>query len=126
MIVSSTQNSAFSRPVNQSQSSRDRQENEENNTTNFEQKAQEKAVEQRATQDKLQQQNAESQRRLDGRIISFGYEENNQADKQQTQNSINRSRVNEAYSPPPSNESHNNQNNQASDNNEADAIDIIV
>lgn len=126
MIISSTQNGAFSRPVTQSQNSRDRQENEETKATRFEQKAQDKRLEQRAIQEKLQQQNAESQRRLDGRIISFGYENNNQADKQEAQSSINRSRVNQAYSPPPNSESHTNQNEQTSNNSNPDAIDIIV
>lgn len=126
MHVSPTTNGSFSRPVNHTQNSNDRQSNEENQTTILERKTQERAVEQRAVQEKTQYQKEESQRRLDGRLINFGYEENSKPTSQ-SDSTFNQSRVNEAYySPPPSNNVSQQQYAQNSDESERDAIDIVV
>ncbi len=122
MEISSTSNRSFTRPVTPSKSSSDRQTFDQNQAEILEKKAQQRTLEQRAVQEKLQQRKEETQRRLDGRLISFGHEKNNVA-SQQNQASFNRSRVNEAYSPPLNEASHK-QNNQRS--HETDAIDIVV
>lgn len=125
MEVSSTSNSAYNRPVTPSKDSSDRQTSEANQTKAFERKAEEKALQQQAIQEKNQQRKEETQRRLDGRLISFGNEKSDNVASQQQQNSVNRSRVKEAYSspsPPPTET----KNNQSSDNYERDAIDIVV
>ena len=125
MHVSPTTNGSFSRPVNHTQNSNDRQSNGENKTAIFEHKTQERAVEQHAVQKNIQGQKEESQRRLDGRLINFGYEENNKPTSQ-SENSFNQSRVNEAYSPPPSNNISQQQYTQSSNESEWNAIDIVV
>lgn len=122
MEISSTSNSAFSRSVTPSKGSSDRPFSDETQAAKLESKDQEKALEQRAVQERLQQHKQESQRRLDGRLISFGHEQDN-VSSQQKQASFNRSRVDEAYSPPP-NEVPHKQHNQSS--RETDAIDIVV
>lgn len=122
MDVSSTSNSAYNRPVTPSKNSSDRQTTEANQTEAFERKVEEKALQQQAIQENNQQRNEETQRRLDGRLISFGNEKSDNVASQQQQNSVNRTRVNEAYSPPPTETT----NNQSSDNYERDAIDIVV
>ena len=124
MEISSTSNGSFSRPVTQSKNSSDRQSNDESQSTIYEAKAKERAVEQRAAQEKLQHNKEASQRRLDGRLISFGSEEGN-VESEQKQHSFNRSRVNEAYTPVSNQESHR-QNNEQSNQSESDAIDIVV
>lgn len=123
MDVSSTSNSAYNRPVTPSKNSSDRQTTEANQTEAFERKVEEKALQQQAIQENNQQRKEETQRRLDGRLISFGNEKSDNVASQQQQNSVNRTRVNEAYSPPPPTET---TNNQSSDNYERDAIDIVV
>lgn len=125
MQVLPTTNGSSSRPINHAQKSHDRQSNEQNQTAILERKTQETAVEQRAVQEKTQHQREDSQRRLDGRLISFGYEENDKKTSQ-SQNSFNRSRVNEAYNPPPSNNVSQQQYTQNSDESKMDAIDIVV
>lgn len=122
MEISSTSNGSISRTVTPSKSSSDRQSFDQNQASVLESKAQERALEQRAIQERLQQHKEETQRRLDGRLISFGHEQGNDS-SQQKQASFNRSRVNEAYSPPP-NEAVHKQHNQSS--RETDAIDIVV
>ena len=122
MEISSTSNSTFSRSVTPSKGSSDRQFSDESHAAILESKAQDKALEQRAVQERLQEHKQETQRRLDGRVISFGHEQDNES-SQQKQASFNRSRVNEAYSPPP-NEAPHKQHNQSS--RETDAIDIVV
>lgn len=122
MEISSSSNRSFTRPVTPSKSSSDRQSFDQNQAAIIESKAQERALEQRAVQDKLQQKKEDSQRRLDGRLINFGHEKGNVA-SQQKQASFNRSRVNEAYSRPPNETSHK-QDNQRS--HETDAINIVV
>ncbi len=122
MEISSTTNRSFTRSVTPSKSSSDRQSFDQNQAAILESKAQERALEQRAVKEKLQQHKEDTQRRLDGRLISFGHEQDNVA-SQQKQTSFNRSRVNEAYSPPPNEASHK-QNNHQSDT--TDAIDIVV
>ncbi|MCK4866075.1 MAG: hypothetical protein KAT06_11715 [Gammaproteobacteria bacterium] len=131
MGISSVSNASFSRPVTQSKSSSDRQSSARAQADIVENKAQERAQEQRAVQQRLQHHKEESQRRLDGRLISFGQEQDN-ISSQQKQASFNRSRVNEAYAPPRQNEITYSQNEQAerardrvrNQNNEA--IDIVV
>ena len=125
MQVSSVSNSSFSRSVSPSRSSSDRQSNDDTQAAIAETKAQERAQQQRAVQEKLQQQKADTQRRLDGRLISFGHEQDN-ISSEQKQASYNRSRVNEAYSPPPQNEITYAQNEQAQRDRNNDAIDIVV
>lgn len=119
MEISLTSNRSFTRSVTPSKSSSDRQSFDQNQAAILESKAQERALEQRVVQEKLQQRKEETQRRLDGRLISFGHEQDNVA-SQQKQASYNRSRVNEAYSPPPSEASHNQRSY------ETDAIDLVV
>ncbi len=131
MDVSSISNASFSRSVPPSKSSSDRQSGARAQADIVENKTQERAQEQRAVQQRLQDHKEESQRRLDGRLISFGQEQDN-VSSQQKQASFNRSRVNEAYSPPRQNEITYSQNEQAqrardrerNQNNEA--IDIVV
>ena len=122
MEVLSTSHS-FNRPVTQSKNSSDRQFNDDTQAAILEDKAQERAVEQRTIQEKLKQQKEDSQRRLDGRLITFGYDQN--APEQQQQVSFNRSRVNEAYNPS-AKESTANQDSQQPIETEQDAIDIVV
>lgn len=124
MEITSTSSGSFSRPVTQSKNSSDRQSNDENQTTIFETKSKERALEKRAAQEKLQDNKDASQRRLDGRLINFGSEEGHVASEQK-QVSFNRSRVNEAYTPVSNQESHR-QNNEQSNQSESDAIDIVV
>ncbi len=126
MDVSSVSNASFSRSVTPSKSSSDRQYSAQTQANIVENKDQERAV-----QERIQQHKEESQRRLDGRLISFGQEQDD-VSSQQKQASFNRSRVNEAYSPPRQNEITYSQNEQAerardrerNQNNEA--IDIVV
>lgn len=122
MEISSTSNSSFTRSVTPSKSSSDRQSFDQNQAAILESKAQERALEQRTVQEKLQQHKEDSQRRLDGRLINFGHEKDNVA-SQQKQASFNRSRVNEAYSPPRNEASHKQDNQRSHD---SDAIDIVV
>ena len=132
MDVSSVSNASFSRSVTPSKSSSDRQSSAQAQADIVDNKAQERAQEQRAVQQRLQHHKEEShQRRLDGRLISFGQEQDN-VSSQQKQASFNRSRVNEAYAPPRQNEITYSQNEQAerardrerNQNNEV--IDIVV
>lgn len=130
MDVSSVSNASFSRSVTPSKSSSDRQSSAQAQDI-VENKAQEHAQEPRAVQQRLQHHKEESQRRLDGRLISFGQEQDN-VSSQQKQASFNRSRVNEAYGPPRQNDITYSQNEQTerarsherNQNNEA--IDIVV
>lgn len=129
MEISSSSNASFSRTVTPSRSSSDRQSNDKAQQASIaENKAQEHAhaQQQRAIQERLQQNKADTQRRLDGRLISFGHEQDNTSN-QQKHVSYNRSRVNEAYSPP-RNEASNSQNEQAqrSHEREPEAINIVV
>ena len=124
MDISSTSNSSFSRPITPSKSSHDRQSRDEPQNSVFEAKAKERASEQRAIQEKLQDNQEESQRRLDGRLISFGSEE--KVASPQQQHSFNRTRVNEAYNNVESKQASDKQNNEQSNTDKADAIDIVV
>lgn len=121
MVISSPINTSFSRSVTPSQSSSDSRSDEDNQTSTIEIKAQEKALEQRSLQEK-QQQSEDTQRRLDGRLISFGYDDNS-AIREEAQSSVNRSRVNEAYTSPPSHEV---TQEEDSHHYESDTIDIVV
>ena len=129
MDIPSVSNASFSRSVTPSKKSSDRQSNDQAQAKTVDNKAQERAQEQRAVQERVQQHKEESQRRLDGRLISFG-QEHDEVSSQQKQASFNRSRVNEAYSPPPQNEITYSQNEQAERARERDrsndAIDIVV
>lgn len=127
MDISSTSNSSYSRSVTPSNSSRDRQSRDDSQMAIKEAKSQERAQQQKAVQDKLQRSSEENERRLDGRLVTFGYQQND-VDTQQQQVSYNRSRVNDAYSPPAQNErTYSQENNeQSSRQKEADAIDIVV
>ena len=127
MDISSVSNSSFSRSVTPSKSSSDRQTYDDSQAKAAENKSQERAQEHRAIQEKLQQNKDDTQRRLDGRLISFGHEQNNES-SQQKQATYNRSRVNEAYSRPSQNETTYSSNEQAqrSRDRNNDAIDIVV
>lgn len=127
MEISTTSNASFSRSVTPSKSSSDRQTYDNSQAEKVENKAQERAQDQRAIQEKLQQNKEASQRRLDGRLISFGHEQDN-ISSEQKQASYNRSRVNEAYSRPSQNEStySANEQQQRSPDRNNDAIDIVV
>ncbi|MFK5914888.1 MAG: hypothetical protein QM484_10970 [Woeseiaceae bacterium] len=126
MEISSTSNTAHSRPVTASKSSSDRQTYDDVESSSRDVATQNRAQDQRAVHERLQQQKENSERRLDGRLISFGPEEKSYASEQK-QVSFNRSRVNEAYSPPPDNHSTSasSQSSQSAPTKEA-PIDIIV
>lgn len=81
MEVSSTSNSAYNRPVTPSKNSSDRQTTEVNQTEAFVRKVEKEALQQQAIQE-------ETQRRLDGRLISFGNEKSDNVASQQQQNSV--------------------------------------
>lgn len=123
MDISSVSNASHNRPVTESKSSSDRQYNDETQAANEQNKAQERAQERRRVQQRLEQSNAENQRRLDGRLVSFGPSQNEES-SEQTQNSFNRSRVNEAYSPPKDNLTNAHKQQEQESNN--DAIDIVI
>jgi hypothetical protein len=134
MEISSTANANFSRSVTPSRNSSDRQTYDHSDAKNAEnkalersqeQRAQERALEQRAIQEKLQQNKQDTQRRLDGRLISFGQQQDNSS-SQQKQVSYNRSRVNEAYSSPRNEGTYAREHEQRAKNRQADAIDIVV
>ena len=129
MEISSTSNANFSRSVTPSRNSSDRQTYDHSDAKNAENKAlersQERALEQRAIQEKLQQNKQDTQRRLDGRLISFGQQQDNSS-SQQKQVSYNRSRVNEAYSSPRNEGTYAREHEQREKNRQADAIDIVV
>jgi hypothetical protein len=125
MVISSVANASHTRAVTPSKSSSDRQSNDENQASVVENKAQERAQQQRAVDEKLQQERQEdSQRRLDGRLIRFGQDD---VSSQQTQTSFNRSRVNEAYSPPKNEPTNSEQaHSQHSHDRDVEIIDIVV
>jgi len=126
MQISSTSTSPVSRTVTPSKSSSDRQSNDEAQQAIVENKAQEQAQQQRAIQENLQQKREDDQRRLDGRLISFGPEEN-PVNNEQKKASLNRSRVNEAYSAPKNELSHShNQHARPSQQSDNDTIDVVV
>lgn len=126
MEISASTSSSFPRSVTPTRSSSDRQSSEESQYAIAESKAQERAQQQRAIQEKLQQNKEETQRRLDGRLISFGQQQDNVSNEQK-QTSYNRSRVNEAYSSAreyvPRSEI---TQSQRSAHREAEPIDIVV
>lgn len=125
MEISSSTSSSTPRSITPSKSSSDRQSYDQQQASINESKAQERAQEQRVIQEKLQQKNEENQRRLDGRLISFGHERDN-VSSEQKQASFNRSRVNEAYSPPNNNLTNAHKEQQTANKQEAEAIDIVV
>ena len=127
MDISSLSNSSFSRPVTSSRSSSDRQFNEQTQAALVDNKLQERREHERAIQEKLQHRREQNQRRLDGRIISFGSQQQDDVSIQQKQASYNRSRVNDAYGTS-SNETNrsNRYHEQRSQRQNIDAIDIVV
>ena len=127
MDISSVSNASFSRSVTPSKSSSDRQFSEQTQAALVESKAQERREHDRAVQQKLQDSREENQRRLDGRIISFGHEQQDDVNSQQKQAAYNRSRVNEAYSAS-SKDASNSQRQQTERSQEqnVEAIDIVV
>lgn len=109
-----------------SKSSDDRKSNDEAQSKISENKAQDSAQQRQATQQRLQQYKEESERRLDGRLVSYGQQEEVE-NSQQNQVSYNRSRVKEAYSPPQNDvENNHRQRSEPSHERTADAIDIVV
>jgi len=127
MDISSISNASYSRSVTESRSGSDRKYNDQNQATveqnSTRDKLRESTQQQRTAQDAIEQSKQENQRRLDGRLVSFGQAEGEISE--QSQSSYNRSRVNEAYSPPPNNaltETH----KQQSAETDIDAIDIVV
>ena len=126
MDISSTSNSSYNRTVTPSKSSDDRKSNDEVQASVNENRAQERAQQRQATQQRLQQYKEESERRLDGRLVSFGQQEDVQ-NSQQNQVSYNRTRVKEAYSPPLNEVEHSHrQRSEPSPDRSTDAIDIVV
>lgn len=125
MDISSVSNASFSRSVTPSKSSSDRQTYDQSQAKIEDNSAQERAQEQRAIQEKLQQNKDDTQRRLDGRLISFGNEQNNESSPEK-QASYNRSRVNEAYSSSRNEPANSQQHTQRTQQREAEAIDIVV
>ena len=128
MDISSTSNSSYSRSVTPSNSSSDRQSKDDSQMAIAEVKTQERAQQHKEVQERSQQSSEENERRLDGRLISFGYEQNADNNSQQQQVSYNQSRVNDAYSAPAQNERTSSQEHheQRSRERDADAIDIVV
>lgn len=124
MEISSTSH-VSSRPVTASKNSSDRQSYDEGQTVLVESKSRDRVSEQRVAQEKLQQKKDNDQRRLDGRLITFG-PESNDAPSQQSKASMNRSRVEEAYSPPPTRESSHKQDEPQRTEKQPDPIDIVV
>jgi len=121
MEISSSNNSVH-RSVTASNNSSDRQSKESEQTAVFERKSRDNAIQQQAVQEKIQQRNEDSQRRLDGRLINFGSEKNQPESRQQEKSSIHRNRVNEAYTSP----QRDHYKYEPSDNRAVEAIDIIV
>lgn len=73
--------------------------------------------------EKNQQAQRDEQRRLDGRLVSYGQKNGDEAtDYKQLE--LKRERVNEAYSPPEKSESHRSEQLRQSHDNEA--IDLVV
>ncbi len=126
MEISSTSNTSFSRTVTPANSSSDRRASDKAETAITENKAQERAQQQRAVEERLQQRNEETQRRLDGRLISFGQEQGS-VSSEQKHTSYNRSRVNDAYQPARVELSQRqNESSQRAQQNRNEAIDIVV
>ncbi|MDH5601633.1 MAG: hypothetical protein OEY78_10045 [Gammaproteobacteria bacterium] len=129
MEISSTSTGNFSRTVTPAKNSSDRHSYDDAQANNADNKAleraQERALEQRAVQEKLQQNKQDSQRRLDGRLISFGQQQDN-ISSQQKQASYNRSRVNDAYSSPRNEATYAREQSQRARDRQADPIDIVV
>ena len=127
MDISSLSNSSFSRTVKPSRSSSDRQFNEQTHAVLVDNKLQERREHERAIQEKLQHRREQNQRRLDGRIISFGRQQQDDVSIQQKQASYNRSRVNDAYgTSSTATNSSNRFHEQRSQQQNIDAIDIVV
>ena len=130
MDISSVSNASFSRSVTPAKNSSDRHASEEAQAALVEAKALESREHDRAVQQKLQHSQEENQRRLDGRIISFGYDNQDDSSNQQNQASYNRSRVNEAYSAVSHDRAdsryQNSTGSQRSQQQEVEAIDIVV
>lgn len=127
MDISSVSNTSFSRSVTPSKSSSDRQLNEQTQATLVESKAEERREHERAVQQKLHNSREENQRRLDGRIISFGHEQQDDISSQQKQAAYNRSRVSEAYNSSSNDASNSHrQNTERSQDQNVEAIDIVV
>ena len=141
MDISSVSSGSFNRAVTPTRKESDRHSNGETQATNEQNKAredaairaQERALERRAVQERLEQRNLESnlenQRRLDGRIIAFGQDNENVSNEQQQENraAYNRDRVREAYTPP-KNELTNSHSEQAerAEQRQEEAIDLVV
>lgn len=127
MEISSVSNASFSRSVTPSKSSSDRQSNEQTQAVLVEAKAQERLEHERAVQEKLQHSQDDNQRRLDGRLVSFGYEQRDDAHNQSNQAAYTRSRVNEAYRGV-NNESVDSyrENSERSETHRVEPIDIVV
>lgn len=124
MDISSTSNSSYNRNITPSKNSSDRQSNDE--VQMVETKAKDKPQQRQAVQEDQQRYKDDNERRLDGRLITFGYQENDQH-KQENNASVNRSRVTEAYSPP-KNETSNSErkDRQNESSKDQEAIDIVV
>ena len=127
MDISSVSNASFSRSVTPAKSSSDRHSNDETQAALVESKAQARLEHERAVQEKHQHSREDNQRRLDGRIISFGHEQQDDVSNQQNQLAYNRSRVNEAYSASRNESSDSYQENtERSQEQNVEAINIVV
>lgn len=127
MDISSVSNASSSRSVTPSTGSGDRHTYDDSQAKIAENKAQERSLEHRAVQENLQRNKDQNQRRLEGRIVSYGQEQDN-ISSQDKRATLNRTRVNEAYTPPPRTESEASQKEQAQRTHDRnpEAIDIVV
>lgn len=126
MEITSSTSTSFPRTVTPATSSRDRQPTTEEQSALVELRANERAQQQRAVQEKLQQNKDETQRRLDGRLISFGHQQDD-ISSEQKQSSYNQSRVNEAYNTAREEFLRSeNEQSQRSQQREPEPIDIVV
>jgi len=126
MQISPTSSSLTPRSVTSAKSSSDKHANEKTQEVVVKKKPQENVQEQRRIQENLQQKKEEDQRRLDGRLISFGKEDAT-ASREQNQSTFNRSRVNDAYSPPKNDSSNvREQHTHMQKHKNSEAIDVVV
>jgi len=122
MDISSSSNASSGRQITASNNSnRDRATEKQQEIAVQENKAQEQAQQKRLIEEKAQQRRNE-QRGLDGRLVSYGHK-NSESANDYKQIAYNRSRVDEAYSPPKNEGSQPHQRQRYHSN---DAIDVVV
>lgn len=137
MDISSVTSGSVNRAVTPTKSSSDRHANEETQAASNQTRAREiaqsrqmeRAQQQRDIERNQEQGRLESQRRLDGRIVSYGHQggEVNEQQLQQQYADYTREKVKDAYTPP-KNELTNSHSthNQSREQRQSEAIDIVV